>query len=541
MARILDCTLRDGGYYNGWDFGPDLVRDYIRAMDALRIDVVEIGFRFLENRGFKGAHAFTTDRYLRSLDVPKGVSLGVMVNGADLLTDYGLEPALEGLFPETGDDSPVSLVRIACHYRELEPVAAATNWLADRGYLVGFNLMQASNRTEEELDNFVAIASDCPIEMLYIADSMGGMQPEEVFQTVSHLKRGWAGDVGVHTHDNKGLALQNSLRALDAGAAWVDSTVTGMGRGPGNARTEEVVIEVDRGQPADRGHCAPNMVPLMSLIRNHFQPLKDHHKWGTNAYYFLSGKYGIHPTYVQEMLSDSRYLDEDILAVIDHLRETGGKKYSLDTLEGARNFFRGAPQGTCEPAESFADNDVLIIGSGPSAKTHGTALEDFIRANKPVVVALNTQTPIDPELIGLRAACHPLRLMADYAAHTQLPQPLITPASMLPEQIQQAFQTKALLDYGINIEEGVFEFGDRYCTVPRPLVLAYALAVSASGNANRILLAGFDGYGAGDPRNLEVEEVLAAFTRCPGTPPLVAITPTRYKHVSRQSVYGVWA
>ncbi len=117
MTHFLDCTLRDGGYYNAWDFPADLVSDYLNAMQTAGVDVVELGFRFLKNEGFKGAHAFTTDAYLRALSIPDGLAIGVMVNGADLCTDLGLEAALERLFPNAAKDSPAVLVPLACHYR----------------------------------------------------------------------------------------------------------------------------------------------------------------------------------------------------------------------------------------------------------------------------------------------------------------------------------------------------------------------------------------------------------------------------------------
>ena len=42
---ILDCTFRDGGYYTNWDFSSDLVDAYIKAMNALPVDYIEIGYR----------------------------------------------------------------------------------------------------------------------------------------------------------------------------------------------------------------------------------------------------------------------------------------------------------------------------------------------------------------------------------------------------------------------------------------------------------------------------------------------------------------
>ena len=532
--KFLDCTLRDGGYYNAWDFPADVVTDYLVAMQAAGVDVVEFGFRFLKNEGFKGAHAFTTDDYLRGLLIPEGLSVGVMLNGADLCTDLGREAALERLFPNAAEDSPVDLVRLACHYRELEAVFPAVEWLHRRGYRVGVNLMQISERTDDELRHFARMASDTSVEVLYLADSMGGMTPSDTAAVIQCLRTQWDGPIGVHTHDNLGLALSNTLKAADEGATWLDATVTGMGRGPGNARTEELAIELGERR---RGQ-SPNLVPLMSLIRRYFDPMRTHYGWGTNPYYYLAGKYGIHPTYIQEMLGDDRYDDEDILAVIDHLREAGGSKFSVNTLDGARNFYSGPPEGSWAPAEMMQGRDVLILGSGPGVAAHRSAVDAFIRREKPLVLALNTQSAIAEDLIDLRIASHPVRLMSDVATHHKLSQPLIVPFTMLPMLIQVELQGKEILDFGVSVDGDYFAFSQCHCEVPTPLVIAYAFGVVNSGKAQSVFMAGFDGYSVEDPRYREMSDTLRAYHQNGSAVPVIAITPTRFDVESR-SIYGI--
>ncbi len=532
MQLLLDCTLRDGGYYNSWDFSTPLVNSYLQAMKAAQVDIVELGFRFLGNKGFKGPNAFATDAYLRSLDIPEGLQVAVMVNGSDLLTDLGLEASLARLFPEPAADTPVDLVRFACHFHEFERVLPAVGWLTERGYRVGFNLMQIADRTREEIHVLAQKAAQRPVEVLYFADSMGSMTPQDTSRIIGWLRDHWDGPIGIHTHDNMGLALANTLQAVADGATWLDATVTGMGRGPGNARTEELAIEAE----AFRNRRA-NLVPLMALIRQHFGPMKTSYGWGTNPYYYLAGKYGIHPTYIQEMMSDARYDEEDILAVIDHLRAEGGKKFSFNTLDGARQFYRGTPQGSWQPASVMADRDVLILGTGPGVEAHRPALEAHIRRARPLVLALNTQSAIDPSLIDLRIACHPVRLLADAETHAPLPQPLITPASQLPESLRMELGNKELLDFGIGIEPGRFEFHDTHCIAPTGLVVAYALAVATSGQAARILMAGFDGYPAGDARNRETETVLEAYRAHAAEDRLLSVTPTRHR-LPTASIYA---
>lgn len=534
MIKFLDCSLRDGGYYNRWSFPANVVHEYLQAMSQLGIDIVELGLRSLVNKGFSGANAYTTDDYIRTLEIPSGLTVGVMVNASELLkSDTNCEAVLERLFPEPAGISPVQLVRIASHVHEFEAALPASAWLKERGFQVGFNLMQVADRSQDEVEALAAKAAKWPLDVLYFADSMGSMNPGQTAQIIGWLRKHWNGPLGIHTHDNMGLALQNTLRALGEGVTWLDSTVTGMGRGPGNAKTEQLALEI-----AERKGIPCNIVPLMGIIRGYFQPLQQRCGWGTNPYYYLAGKYGIHPSYIQEMMGDARYSDEDIVAVIEHLRVEGGKKFSLNTLDAARNFYQGPPRGKWRPESLLAGRDVLVLGTGPGVAEHRAALERYIRREKPFVMALNTQAQLAAELIDVRVACHPVRLLADCEEHTRLPQPLITPASMLPDDVRAALAGKELLDFGLGVQADQFVFGDSHCVVPTSLVFAYALAVASSGRARRIYLAGFDGYGADDPRSAEVQRVLTAFEACEGRPELYAVTPSRYT-LSATSIYAM--
>ena len=531
--NFLDCTLRDGGYYNSWDFSPDLIKKYLDAMQFAGVDIVELGFRSLNKQGYRGASAFTTDEFLHDLKIPKNLDVGVMINGSDLIKSDDLEKALHKLFPNDSSVSPVTLVRIACRIDEFGEALPASQWLKDNGFKVGFNLMQIADCSEAEIKELALLSLNYPLDVLYFADSMGAMKPEDISRIVQLLRSEWNGAIGIHTHDNMGLALSNTLKGLDDGVTWIDSTVTGMGRGPGNARTEELAIEV-----ADRRGNQLNMIPLMRLIQDDFKPMQDLYGWGSNPYYYLAGKYGIHPSFIQEMLGDSRYSEEDLLSVIDQLRNKSGKRFSRQTLANARGFFSGTPSGRWSPYSEFSERDVLILGSGPGVKKHRTAIERFIKNKKPVVLAINTQSSVDSSLIDFRVACHPIRLFADCLVHKNLEQPLIAPFSMLPTGVQEMLRGKEILDFGVNVCLDSFSFNDTYCTIPALLVVCYALCIATSGGASKVFLAGFDGYGADDQRTLEMCKVLERYQDLDQSLPVTAITPTRYG-VHSQSVYAL--
>ena len=530
----LDCTLRDGGYYNNWDFEPRLVQDYLNAMDSLQIDFVEIGFRTLKNDSFKGGFAYSTDTFLNNLNIPSGLNdkIGVMINGSEIVNVKTQTNTLERLF-NPKSKSPVSLVRIACHVHEFLNCLPAAKWLKKQGYLVGYNLMQVADCPLDEVTLLAKAANSYPIDVLYFADSMGSLNTTQLRKIVSAFQKGWKGPLGIHTHDNMGQAVNNSLEAVKSGIKWVDSTVTGMGRGPGNAQTEYIILALAEHLQNDG-----NNIKLLELIHKHFKKMQNQYGWGINPFYYLSGKYGIHPSYIQEMLNDKRYNEEDILAVIDFLKIKGGKKFNINKLEAARQFYSSEPKGNWEPSALLKGKEVLILGSGPGIKKYQVAIEDFIKESKPYVIALNTQSDIQAKFIDARAASHPTRLLADCKDHLKLPQPLITPFSMLPEITKKNLSSKEIYDFGMTITNQEFEFNQNYCKLPTSLVIAYALAIANCGLAKKITLAGFDGYNADDPRSVEMESIIKIYNDHPNTLPIKSITPTRYK-ISTQSIFGL--
>ena len=129
QLAFLDCTLRDGGYYNSWNFSPALIAKYLHAAELAGVDVVELGFRFIDTEGFKGASAFSTDDFLAGLDVPDALTVSVMLNAADLFRSGTLVSTLETLFPRSASDTPVDMVRIACHAREFLATLPASDCL----------------------------------------------------------------------------------------------------------------------------------------------------------------------------------------------------------------------------------------------------------------------------------------------------------------------------------------------------------------------------------------------------------------------------
>jgi len=529
--KVLDCTLRDGGYHNKWNFDIDIINQYLNAMKIAKVDVVELGFRFLKSDSFLGSCAFSKDNFLETLTIPNSLEVAVMVNCSDLINESGWKNTMKLLFPNHSDKSPVSIVRFACHFKDLEIGLKAGAWASKQGFKVGINLMQICDRSMDELEEFTNLANKYPVDVLYIADSTGSLKPLDVKQIIKKIKSNWNGDVGVHMHDNLGLALSNSLEGYKEGAIWLDSTVTGMGRGPGNTKTEELLIELISEEDIN------NLLPLLTLVNRHFNKLKSEYGWGTNPFYFLAGKFGIHPTFVQEILSDPRYNEADRLTTINYLKVNPNKKFSIKMLEDSRNFYERKILGSWHPEDHFSDREVLIIGSGKSVLEHKLAIEQYIRINKPLVLVLNSKKNIHENLIDFRIACHPLRIFSDASKYSDLGSNLIIPSSILIKTRIKLPNTLKTFDYGFSVQKNKFHFEKNLGISPNPNVISYALLVSASGKSKNIIIAGIDGYSDGDSRNYELELLFELYKNNELTPKISSITDTRF-NLEINSVYN---
>jgi 4-hydroxy 2-oxovalerate aldolase len=530
----LDCSLRDGGYYTSWNFKQNLVSEYLDAMSSSGINCVELGFRFLNTSGFKGATAYTSDDYIDSLSIPERLDIAIMINASDLIVDGAYsEKVIHKLVPRDANNSRVSIIRIACHYKEVAMILPSVSILVQKGYRVGLNLMQVSKISHEDITLLLKKLSAVPLDILYFADSLGSLSVGDVRQLVKLIRKDWQKSIGIHTHDNLGLALSNTLAAFEEGVTWLDSTVTGIGRGPGNAKTEELILEM-----GVRNKRILNLVPLLSFIKKYFAPMKLKYGWGTNVYYYLAGKKGIHPSYVQSMLTDERYTSADILNVLDNLVSTNADSFSMRGLEQANSFYKENVIGTWSPKTVFENKDIVLVGPGSSTEEHKDAIESFLALNEYETVTLNTSNNIKSDFVSFRIAVHPLRLLSDAVKYEELGQPVIAPHSMLPNEIKTRLKGAEVLDYGVKVEPNRFSFFENSCVIPTNLVLAYALAVFTAGNANKIILVGFDGYTPGDSRNTEIDELLNLYKQHPQSLDLISLTPTIYTGIEHSSVYA---
>lgn len=535
--HILDCTLRDGGYYNNWCFPRALTEEYLRAMAAAQVDIVEIGFRNFPQASFLGPHAYSTDAFLGTLDIPAKLSLAVMVDAKSLLGGED-DPVrrVNALFqPRAG--SPVEWVRIAAHLGEIAHCQAVVARLVELGYRVGLNMMQAAGKPSGYLSELAQMLQAWgSLDVLYFADSFGSMNPVEVGQVIEALSRGWRGELGIHAHNNKSLAIQNTLAAIDRGASFVDATVTGMGRGAGNAELEILLCELEA-----RGLKQSRLEELTSLCVNGFQALKDQYGWGASFFYHYSALHQIHPMFAQTLITDQRYSAREKFSALRSLSGRNSTSFSQNEIELSLHSFRDdrpldehAPDADLSP---FTGADVMLIGAGGSVQQYAPDIELFIREHHPLVVTLNHQAAIDSALVDRIICVDQFRLLYEADFLATCGKPIYSAKRFQDAAMQQKLAATEMHEYDCVMQSEHFEARPNGCIIPVPLAFAYALALCIAGKARRIFLVGFDGFQADDSRQSEMLQLLKIVAPVCGDISLIALTPTNYP-VLQGSIYA---
>ena len=529
---LLDCTLRDGGYYNSWDFDKEIVNRYLHSIATAGINVIEIGFRNPAKNKFLGAFAYCRDYFLQQLPLPEQCKIAVMIDAKDFSGDTKtIITKVDELFSKK-TQSPVDIVRICSQLEGIKTAETLAKRLNELGYQICVNLMQIAGKNSEQISNAIKeINKWNAVDILYFADSLGSMEVSNVKSVVKMFRENWKGPLGIHAHDNKGQALVNTFAAVEEGINWVDGTILGMGRGAGNTCTEHILVELKK-RGAD--HYEPEAV--FEIVMEDFYKLRQKFNWGYNLLYYLSASYGIHPTYVQEMMCSLNYDTHQMLAGLKMLHNLGANTYSQDKLREAMIGRVQSTQGQWSAKNWVSGKDILIIGRGPSIKKHLEALIDYIKRHKPFVICLNSDIEVPNQYIDAYAVCHHTRLLTELGKYLDFGKQVLLPFGILPETLRQKITNLKVLDYGINIEPGEFAMYDTHCTIPSLLVAPYVFAAVTIGGAKKILLAGFDGYATGDPRQQEMIDVISSYRKTDCCVPLISITPSTYG-IEQSSVY----
>ena len=237
--RIIDTTLRDGMHSVSHRFTPQQMVEIARAMDEAGVDTIEVS----HGDGLGGSSiqygraAAADEAYLKAVaSVLRRSKLAVL-----LLPGVGIKEDID-----MAADLGARVARIATHVTEADISEQHMGLAKQRGMeVIGFLMMAHMAPIETMLHN-AKLMESYGADYVYVVDSSGHMVPREVKQRVDAMKANIGCRVGFHAHDNLGLAIGNTLAAIEAGVDVVDGSLRAMGAGGGNAPTETVVAVLDR-------------------------------------------------------------------------------------------------------------------------------------------------------------------------------------------------------------------------------------------------------------------------------------------------------
>ena len=517
---LLDCTLRDGGYYNNWDFSDALVKNYLQVMKSCSIDYVELGFRSLKRAPFKGALAFTTNSYLEKNVKIRNMNLGVMINASEILNDYDtLVNSLTSLFPEKSSKIKLNFVRIACHESEILKTAKICEFFKKRKIKVALNLMQISEIKNENLNKITKELKKFNFDVFYIADSLGAMENKDLINKINIIKSTWNKDMGFHSHDNKEQGISNMLCSVAHGVNWIDSTVLGMGRGPGNVKTELALLALAKFRKKKF-----DIVSLLDLIKLHFKPLKEKYNWGANPYYYYAAEKKIHPTFVQKLIGEG-YSNNDLILKLETLSDKKiTNKYSENILDESYDyeFTQKNKSKFFLKSEIMHDREILILGNGPGVLKYKTSIENYILKNRPLVIGLNTDRTVNEKLINIRVACNNVRILSDHPCYKSF---FVIPYF---EEFKHLFKKTNIKNFNYSSKAKKFIFKKTYAASPYNLAISYAISICNCKNAKTIFLAGFDGYENNEKKNSQMNQMFKDYFKNTKAIKIKSITPTKY-------------
>jgi 4-hydroxy 2-oxovalerate aldolase len=364
MVKILDCTLRDGGYYTNWDFSDDFLADYCDVLRELPITYVEFGYRSPEKPGYFGRFFYmsTEDVAFCKAQLRPDQKFVLMFNLKDVT------PEQVRALLKCGHEY-IDIVRFACPPNALDECVECSNVVAEYGIECAINVMYLTQwvSTPQVLDKLAGAKNT--VQYVSLVDSYGGCYPADVRTACAHVIAALPDQqIGFHGHDNISLGFANVLAAIEAGCGIIDTTMMGMGRGAGNAATEMLVsyLDVSEGAPA-------RYAKLVNFL-GRMEALRKEHGWGTSLPYMLSGLHNLKQGDVMDWLAKRRYAPSSIIAA---LRHSSGAEVDTATYPDLRE---------CVDNERDTQRPVVIIGGGRRAVEHAHAFKRFLKHQQPIVI-----------------------------------------------------------------------------------------------------------------------------------------------------------
>ncbi len=282
--KVTDCTIRDGGLINKWQFSDDVVRSVFKAINKSNIDYMEIGYRASEkifSPKEYGPWRFSKDDKIREIigDDQCNTKLGVMLDIGRVEED-DIAPV---------EESPLSFMRVATYLKDIDKAIALANHISEKGYETFINIMAISIVKESELrSGLIQVEKETDVTAVSIVDSFGSLFPKDVENLINIYKDSLkTKQLSIHAHNNQQLAFANTMNAAKHGVLYCDATIQGIGRGAGNCPLELLIPWLKNPKY--------EIEPIFQNIQDIFVELQKTIEWGALPPYMITGILNEHP------------------------------------------------------------------------------------------------------------------------------------------------------------------------------------------------------------------------------------------------------
>jgi 4-hydroxy 2-oxovalerate aldolase len=294
--KVLDCTIRDGGLMNNWNFTDEYVKAVYDANVAAGIDYMEIGYKSSEksfSRDEVGSWKFCDDKDLQKI---------VGENNTDLklsaMADIG---RIEPDDIPAASESLLDMIRVAAYVHQMDKAIWLAEHCIDKGYEVTINLMAVSNVMERDLEEALTDVAKTRVPIFYLVDSFGSMYCEQIELLVKKYQQ-YLPDktIGVHMHNNMQLAFSNTVTGIIHNCNMLDATFLGIGRGAGNCPLEILISFLKNPKY--------KMKPILNVIQKYMLDMQKEIEWGYHIPYLITGAMNQHPRSAMKWMdSEEKY------------------------------------------------------------------------------------------------------------------------------------------------------------------------------------------------------------------------------------------
>ncbi|MDE7325199.1 MAG: aldolase catalytic domain-containing protein [Lachnospiraceae bacterium] len=285
---LLDCTLRDGGYVNNWEFNTDTAKAVMEGLYNSGVRCIEIGIMGMD------AKAGTQTKFNNFQEMEP--LLGYRRKDCSYAVMTTTKNADSFELPYRSEKTP-DIIRLAYFQKDWKEALESIKVYQEKGYSVFLQAMATFMYSMGEMDEMIRAVNVLKPSAFYMVDSFSTMYPGDVRRMRDNVLKCLSHDIafGFHAHNNIQMAFANVMEFLDIEPCdrqlFVDSSIFGMGRGAGNVPTE-LLMEYLNHQG-----CQFNTAPILSVYQKYLEPIYHQYGWGYSLPYYLTAVHKTNSAY----------------------------------------------------------------------------------------------------------------------------------------------------------------------------------------------------------------------------------------------------